>query len=225
MDVELALLQDVLDNPGDDTPLLVLADWLMEQDSPLRQARGEFIRVQVLLAQGASGAERAHLKRRERLLQEKFEELWMAGLKVEDWSFFRGLVGLWLEASSIDDIEELVSRGEWAYVNELHLDLSGAQRADHEAARLLESPHVERLAVLDLSGNGLTDALADSLAKARLGRLRRLDLSRNGLSTRSAEALLRSPHLDGLESLSVWENAISPEWRQRLSERFGKVAG
>lgn len=40
------LLQAVLDDPGDDAPRLVLADWLEERGDP----RGEFIRVQVALA-------------------------------------------------------------------------------------------------------------------------------------------------------------------------------
>src|SRR4051794_26674507 len=103
MSLEQALLQDVLDHPEDDTPLLVLADWLMEQDhprtGPLQRARGEFIRLQILLANTPyKDSARRALKRRERELQERFEQLWMAelGVRVSDWQFDRGLVGLWL---------------------------------------------------------------------------------------------------------------------------------
>jgi uncharacterized protein (TIGR02996 family) len=41
-----AFLRAILDNPDDDTPRLVYADWLEEQGDP----RGEFIRLQCLLA-------------------------------------------------------------------------------------------------------------------------------------------------------------------------------
>jgi len=42
-----ALLADIIAQRGDDTPRLILADWLEEHEDP---ARGEFIRVQVELA-------------------------------------------------------------------------------------------------------------------------------------------------------------------------------
>jgi uncharacterized protein (TIGR02996 family) len=50
-----ALLREVLEVPGDDTPRLVLADWLEEHGEP---DRAEFIRVQVALARlaGEEGA-------------------------------------------------------------------------------------------------------------------------------------------------------------------------
>src|SRR5262245_45516511 len=45
MDTEAALLRQIRDDPDDVAPRLVLADWLMEQDDPARQARGELIRT------------------------------------------------------------------------------------------------------------------------------------------------------------------------------------
>ena len=42
MATESQLITEVLDNPDDDDPRLVYADWLDEQGDP----RGEFIRVQ-----------------------------------------------------------------------------------------------------------------------------------------------------------------------------------
>src|SRR5437660_872780 len=46
MNLEEALLQAIHDNPGDDTPRLVLADWLDEHDQP---QRAELLRLQVAL--------------------------------------------------------------------------------------------------------------------------------------------------------------------------------
>jgi uncharacterized protein (TIGR02996 family) len=45
-----AFFQAILDSPDDDTPRLVYADWLEEQGDP----RGEFIRLQCLLAKMAN---------------------------------------------------------------------------------------------------------------------------------------------------------------------------
>ena len=44
----LALLAEARDRPEEDGPRLVLADYLMEHGDPAEQARGEFIRLQVL---------------------------------------------------------------------------------------------------------------------------------------------------------------------------------
>src|SRR4051794_13498130 len=52
----LAILQDVKDHPDDDTPRLVLADWLEEHGASEGDAdrdRAEFIRVQLRLARTA----------------------------------------------------------------------------------------------------------------------------------------------------------------------------
>ncbi len=68
-----ALLRAILDNPDDDAPRLVYADWLEEQGDP----RGEFICTQITLTQG--GNDRPHeiaLKRRERELLEQFGAAW-----------------------------------------------------------------------------------------------------------------------------------------------------
>ncbi len=46
-----AFLASIIETPSDDTPRLIYADWLEEQSDPALNARGEFIRVQVELAQ------------------------------------------------------------------------------------------------------------------------------------------------------------------------------
>ncbi len=45
-----ALLRAVCENPDEDTPRLVFADWLQENGD---EARAEFIRVQIALARGS----------------------------------------------------------------------------------------------------------------------------------------------------------------------------
>lgn len=48
----LALLDAVKDHPDDDTPRLVLADWLDEQDNPLDAERAKFIREHIAAVRG-----------------------------------------------------------------------------------------------------------------------------------------------------------------------------
>jgi uncharacterized protein (TIGR02996 family) len=52
---ENVFLEAILEDPDDDTPRLVYADWLQEHVDP---ERGEFIRVQVELARLPPGDER-----------------------------------------------------------------------------------------------------------------------------------------------------------------------
>src|SRR5262245_48338406 len=49
----LALLDAVKDHPDEDTPRLVLADWLDEQDNPLEAERPKFIRDDIARCRAA----------------------------------------------------------------------------------------------------------------------------------------------------------------------------
>ncbi len=65
MDEEAALWQAIHDAPTDEAPWLVLADWLEENDDPLR---AELFRTTLALRRGAAGARRARLEARQREL-------------------------------------------------------------------------------------------------------------------------------------------------------------
>src|SRR4051794_34673610 len=54
MNEEAAFLRAICENPDDDTPRLVFADWLTEQGGPVNTAWANGIRAQVWLARGAS---------------------------------------------------------------------------------------------------------------------------------------------------------------------------
>src|SRR5947209_10977720 len=92
MNLEQALLRDIREDPEDDTPRLVLADWLMEQPEPERAARGEFIRLQCLLAGGAE-ARRAEDQARAEGLLARHGRAWLGPLGDRvSWVFRRGLL-------------------------------------------------------------------------------------------------------------------------------------
>jgi uncharacterized protein (TIGR02996 family) len=104
MSDETALLAAIYESPHDDTPRLVLADWLQETGDPAAAARAEFVRVQCELARmdeddplrpgevdlatwgmtpvvcGTDNPRRAELARREATLQRANAKLWKAGL-------------------------------------------------------------------------------------------------------------------------------------------------
>ncbi|MGF1582544.1 MAG: TIGR02996 domain-containing protein [Gemmataceae bacterium] len=87
------LFQAILDDPDNDTPRLVYADWLEENGNP---ERAEFIRVQCELA-GIAGDDprRADLTIREDELLAQFGKTWLQELPVEareGASFRRGFV-------------------------------------------------------------------------------------------------------------------------------------
>jgi uncharacterized protein (TIGR02996 family) len=86
-----AFLQAIVENPDDDAPRLIYADWLEERDDP----RGEFIRIQCLLAaMSAEDERRSLLERHERKLLTRHQDRWLGELRpfVRGWTFRRGFL-------------------------------------------------------------------------------------------------------------------------------------
>src|SRR5947209_4774126 len=77
-----ALLKAVCDNPDEDTPRLVFADWLQEHGE---EDRAEFIRVQCEAARLAAGDDRRDgLIGRASELQKQFGKQWLSELPVKE---------------------------------------------------------------------------------------------------------------------------------------------
>jgi uncharacterized protein (TIGR02996 family) len=92
VDDESALLQAIQDDPKDDAPRLVYADWLEEHGDA---ARSEFIRVQCALAlPRVARLRRQQLQAREQELLEAHRERWLRKLwrSPLPWVFHRGFV-------------------------------------------------------------------------------------------------------------------------------------
>lgn len=76
MNPEAAFLRAIAENPDEDLPRLLYADWLEEQGDAEQQAQSEFIRLQCALEVLSPADERApSMRRRE---QELFEQIWRA---------------------------------------------------------------------------------------------------------------------------------------------------
>jgi uncharacterized protein (TIGR02996 family) len=77
MNIEAALLAEVIANPAEDGPRLICADWLEEYGGKAGQERAEFIRVQIELARlDEDDPRRAELQGRERRLMPRWEREW-----------------------------------------------------------------------------------------------------------------------------------------------------
>jgi len=185
---EQALLWEIIENPDEDGPRLIYADWLEDRGNP----RAEFIRIQYELARLDKEARPKGLVRREQVLFEERRSDWLGqlGLPLMWYSFRRGFVedamvsadkfikqkGRILEVSPVRHLRiNLVDFGQASafasvpslrHLQRLHLSASHETRS--LLFPLLESPYLTGLTQLDL-----IDARFD---RDRLDELRRIAL-------------------------------------------------
>ena len=224
-------LREIRNQPDDDQPRLVYADWLEENgDEP----RAEFIRVQCELADPAIAD---NYDRRDDLFERQEELLQQHGSR---WTepidaftmksvFNRGLiefVSMKAEAflkhghilrkvgpvhSILLSFSQSMKRyGEVAespLLSEIRgLCLSGKLR---HAAAIMQSSHMGAVEKLVVSESSLDDNFATSIATCpSLRRLKMLDLTRNRIRNAGVKALAESENLSNVEHLLLRENEI-----------------
>jgi len=207
-----ALLRAVCENPDEDTPRLVFADWLQENGD---EERAEFIRLQIELVGMRDGKAKQKKQAREKELLKAHQVDWTAPLKEFEgnrtgdyYVFRRGFV----EAIASDGeimveegdrvfalapIREIVFADEEEYgelakckwLLKLHtLDLKGSGLSHHfDPTPLIRSRYLANLTALCLAGeddNGHLDmAGVEALVSSKyLGKVEELDLSGNWLN-------------------------------------------
>jgi uncharacterized protein (TIGR02996 family) len=207
-----ALLDDARHRPEDDTPRLILADWLQEHGDELR---GRFLRSQCLAAAWPDEhPDRIDLERDTLDLLLEHEPRWLGTLTegAHAWTFARGL--LWLETTfhSLVDSLGIATPDDLAWVEGISLigkDGWDRLRPDH--------PLLPGLAGLDLSGSLLGgERLAALLGSFPAGQLRHLDLSFNELDDDGLQAILHLPALAGLTQLELRHNHLTHGALRRL---------
>jgi uncharacterized protein (TIGR02996 family) len=245
----VAFLAAIRENPDDDLPRLIFADWLDEHDEP---ERAEFIRVQVELARTSKGSpQHEELARRSKALHAAHAESWLAELpplKGVTWRpFHRGFV----EAAVTDDFDTFLAASERVFsTTPLHrlsiqsltaramrtlagspwlahlttLDASGGESGNDIVQALVSSPYLARLRQLRLMLQHIGDVGAQVLAEsAELAHLHRLDLTCNVIGDTGAEALAAAPGWHDLRRLDLIGNHIGPEGQAVLYARYGNV--
>jgi uncharacterized protein (TIGR02996 family) len=199
--VVLAFLRDIKANPHDDTPRLILADWLEEHGDAVRAARGEFLRLQCLPAEAANGQRQAELLH-------CYERAWLGPLAplAHSHSWQRGLLHLEIPASALlDGSGELVQSETFGWVESVTFRNLEVQSVSH----LADSPWLAWLNLLDLSFNFIGDEGAAILAASpNLTNLRHLWLRRNNIGDKGATALAAAEGPTKLETLSLIDNQI-----------------
>jgi len=149
----LAFLSDIKTNPADDTPRLILADWLTDQDDP----RGEFIRLQCQLARmEETDPGRPALRQRESELQEAHESDWLGPVfpVMDKVGFHRGLLTVEARIQKLRGkyAKPLPDCEEWAWVETLKL------RGNAKAlAALCGTPLLDGIVTLHFVGGFLSE--------------------------------------------------------------------
>lgn len=218
----LAFLQDSKDHPEDDTPRLILADWLEDHDD---EPRAEFLRVQLQLARPGNHSQRRALQERERQLIAQYASGWLAPLdqQTATWSFQRGLARLALVGrdGTASDLLDLVGTEAYAWVDSLAFH---GLRAE-DVTLLVQSRAQPGSPVTNGTEPGLLggltgfhlphgnrivgEPLAALAASPSLRRLVTLDLSWAILGDAGAAVLGSSPFLGRLTTLLLPGNALT----------------
>jgi uncharacterized protein (TIGR02996 family) len=243
----LSFLHHVKEQPDDDTPRLVLSDWLEEHGGPADVARAEFIRVQCQLVRlTAKDPQAEKLLAREAELCRNHQREWLgplADLAVGTRHFYRGLVSTQVRGQSFASRRglALADTEAFAWVDGLRF-LSVTPRALAALAptsllgglntlsfrecplrgagvrALANSPSLDQLTALDLHHCWIENEGAAALARAPSSRLRHLDLYHNLLGPGGIEKLAGWRGLATVESLNLAVNRLDVRVARALAE-------
>lgn len=240
-----ALLRAIGEQPEEDTPRLVYADWLEENGEP---ERADFVRNQVELGHtDLNDPARLPLVRKNVRYLTDFVPHWKAQLPritgIEWGDFNRGLIE---EVQAVNEVPVIHHAAEIFAVPGVHilrvrrlgggnslaavpelnrlraLRLVAARTSASVLRHLFASPHLGKLTVLDLHGNWADDAVAAEIADGRFPDLTELWLGSNTIGDAGATALVNSPHLKKLRLIDLRNNPLSGA-HQALHKRFGKA--
>ena len=244
-----AFLRAICENPNDDAPRLVYADWLEERG---RAERAEYIRIQIELAGVPSTKQNQALRDRERALYQAHGIEWYAELpKLPgiDWRWFdRGFVACvkayWEDLRQNAEVvfgaapichwfalfpfATLDSLRDWSLLARLsHLSVPFQEMWGATlAAELANCPHLVQLRSLAINRSGIGDrGLARLVESPHLQNLTELVLSENSISVRGIEALAASSNMRQVTSLVLSHNPIRDEGARALvaSRHLGSI--
>jgi uncharacterized protein (TIGR02996 family) len=238
----LAFLEDIKENPEDDTPRLIFADWLEERDDP----RGSLIRVQCELASTPYlDRRRTEVKKQETTLIGQVARMWPGPLSslIDLYEYRRGL--LWVGCSAAKfvaaAVDEMINDEAWAWVEGLvlwkvqpaHLvplanspllrriltiNCYGNRIGPTGTQALVRSPWLGFLTTLRLGNNAIGVGGAEALAESEtMPRLRDLYLPGNSLGDAGVEALAASPAMTNLRRLNLANNRITRRGARALA--------
>ncbi len=241
-------LEDIKDHAEDDTPRLLLADWLDDQGC---YERAELIRLQCSLARARENDPRTpEWHQRTQEILEQHESTWVGPLRevALSWEFRRGLLHLSVKGADLvgDPMARLMQEPEanWVEGLECYLTVSainrltlrpflnklttlrlrtrelwGTARAAHLVANC---PHLHRLVTLDFSDTNIREDGATALARSpHLARLTTLRLGHDLIGDRGVIALAGSRYLTRLNTLDLTDNRLEARGIEALAHAPG----
>jgi uncharacterized protein (TIGR02996 family) len=226
MSTEAALLRAIRDQPDEDTPRLVYADFLEEDGA---SARAEFIRVQIERARLPEGDPlRPPLEDREHELLAEHECDWLGVApddtsELEEWTFDRGFVN---EVAA----SPYFMRGPGADLCAAHpvrrwRVQSGQDNMPEDLKEAGQRGWFARLEAVDLSGWYTTlGELSGFLSRSNFGRLRELDLTQRPGLEALPDLLAFAPCRDQLKMLRCGGNMYGEGGRLDAAELIRALA-
>jgi uncharacterized protein (TIGR02996 family) len=203
-----AFLSTILDNPDDDAPRLVYADWLDEQGEG---DRAEFIRLQVRAARMLpTDPELPGIRARAEYLGRIHHVEWASRLPQFDgvhWEVFhRGF----FVAARFDHPDRFFAHARDVFSAAPIQELRLHQFANTHVPGLAKTVFLKRVRVLDLNdGNKIGNSGAEALMDSRhLGRLQVLKLRLNGMGPAGVRAIGMSSYARSLIDLRLERNDL-----------------
>jgi uncharacterized protein (TIGR02996 family) len=217
-----ALLRAICDDPDDDAPRLVYADWLDEHGDP-RQA--EFIRLQIALNHLSDQALRKHPDA-DRLLElgrdlKKWRYVLGDWTKLSPSGFRRGFNTQWA-GHILDFMAAAPSLWRLGPISEINLYFEGRRSIPEDLlVEFRTMPILRNMKRLYLDGPKLTDDWVEVVVSAPAAEhWVFFELYGARLTDRSCWALAGS-RLTGKATVSITAPSISDEARMRLARAFG----
>jgi uncharacterized protein (TIGR02996 family) len=238
----ISLLDAIKDNPDEDTPRLVLADWLEENGGRFDAARARFIRRHIAEARGL---QRPPVSEEARLYRADLHYHWLKPVRDfrSGWSFERGLPQLTVPCPRFfkPDVPALLATEAFAFVQLVNLEKADGSQMEaiaaipefcfvpgvclaldcvfstDSAARFFASPNLTGLRRLESRREQPGTVGMEALAKnPALSRLRKLYLYHNKLIDKAVAVLAETKHLMSLTHLNLYGNNISDEGAESL---------
>jgi uncharacterized protein (TIGR02996 family) len=216
---EPGFLRAICDDPDDDTPRLIYADWLEEQGD----ARGEFIRVQCELARSHMPTPRhLQLLEREKELLARYRQEWDVPLQrlSTNRTYRRGFIEI-VRLQTTDFLKHADEIFTSTPLRGLRLSLPGPLISE-----LVRIPWLSRIRLLDLGRNrpsGYGEALGDAgvrllAACPYVMNVIELLLEYHDIHNGGAIALAGSRHLRELTALRLTHNRVATAGVRALVE-------
>jgi uncharacterized protein (TIGR02996 family) len=209
---EDAFLEDIIENPDDDAPRLVFADWLDDNGDP---ERAEFIRLQCALAGSPDDPGRSRWLARETELRQKHGKTWAGPVArvADEYHFRRGFV----ESVRLP-VARVVSKAKELFARQPLRMVAAHLAPAADIKKFAQLPEARRLAVLNISSSMRAAGFRALIESPNLAGLLGLAVHDSPIGSAGLKALLDAPLLERLTHLDLSATGIGPDGVVELAD-------